>query len=45
MIIKRKKGEDGKFEVVKDVVTFETTNKDLLERVASESSKILPSER
>lgn len=45
MIVKKKKGEDGKFEVVKDVITFETANKDLLERVVSESSNILPSER
>jgi hypothetical protein len=31
--------------VVKDVVVFETPNKDLLEKVASESSKNLLSER
>ena len=39
MIIK-KKVDDGKYEVVKDIVTFETPNKNLLEKVASESSKV-----
>ena len=45
MVIKKKNAEDGKFEVVKDIVTFETPNKDLLEKVASESSKVLTTER
>lgn len=45
MIIKKKVGENGKYQVVKDVVVFETPNKDLLEKVASESSKVLHSER
>ena len=40
MIIKKKLGDSGKYEIVKDVVTFETPNKHLLERVASESSQI-----
>jgi hypothetical protein len=42
MIIK-KKVDDGKYEVVKDIVTFETPNKNLLEKVASESSKVYTS--
>jgi hypothetical protein len=45
MIVKKKISEDGRYEVVKDIVTFETPNKDLLEKVASESSKVLTTER
>ena len=45
MIVKKKISEDGRYEIVKDIVTFETPNKDLLERVASESSNLLTTEK